>query len=153
MKYKNNSSHQSVRTAVLVAGISAMLSACSPSSFFSSSAALTTIGLGSLGVAGGAILAEEDPSVDGTKASAALGAGAAALGLLAGAYMEEQHVAAQKEEFIRREPKPLDPIQAEIDHTNNLIHESTTWGKGEIRPWNERYLGESESRPYQGPSY
>lgn len=41
--------------------------------------------------------------------------------------------------------------QKEIDDTHRAINESTKNGRGEVKNWNERYLGENPALPYQGP--
>ena len=50
-----------------------------------------------------------------------------------------------------REPEAIPGEIKELDALRQEVEERTTWGRGETKPWNERYEGENSGQPFQGP--
>lgn len=53
---------------------------------------------------------------------------------------------------VERIPRPVDATQKEIDELREEINESTKYGRGEKKDWEDRYLDHNPSTPYQGPT-
>lgn len=82
---------------------------------------------------------------------ALVGAAGAGLGMLAGGLLHERNERdAEERSVLIREVRMIGENQREIDTLRENLTESTTWGKGEVKPWNERYWGENYSSPYEG---
>lgn len=119
------------------------------SGFSSMEAIAGTILGGGLG-AGGSYLLDKDDS----EKMALAGVAGMGIGAVAGAIMYENKVdAEQKAEvrIIRKESATAGYAQQkEIDALHKNIHDSTKWGQGETKHWDERYLGKESNVPYQG---
>ncbi|MCB0344569.1 MAG: hypothetical protein KDD66_05615 [Bdellovibrionales bacterium] len=53
---------------------------------------------------------------------------------------------------VNRIPRPADSTQKEIDQLRKEIEESTKYGRGETKDWEDRYLDHNPNTPYQGPT-
>ena len=42
--------------------------------------------------------------------------------------------------------------QKKIDGFREKIYDSEMYGRGEIKPWDKRYIGHAPNTPYQGPT-
>ena len=42
------------------------------------------------------------------------------------------------------------PDRMELDAQHRAVHDSTKWGEGETKPWEERYKTDESKTPYQG---
>ncbi|MBL7662007.1 hypothetical protein JNK13_04555 [bacterium] len=54
--------------------------------------------------------------------------------------------------IVVRSPQGPTAEQIEIDELRRKQTEESILGQQETKPWNERYLGEEPSEPYQGPT-
>jgi hypothetical protein len=73
------------------------------------------------------------------------------LGLLGGAMLHERNMKeAQRRDVLIREIRMVGENQKEIDSLRERMHDESSWGGMEVKPWNERYLGESYNTPYEG---
>lgn len=125
------------------------LSGCSPSSALSPEALFggTALGVGG-GIAGHYIGEELGYTKDGEIAGAAIGG---ALGLLAGGRIYEGRREAARDTLpVERVPTYRDDGQVDIDAHAREVHDATKWGKGESKPWRERYMDYEDNLPYQG---
>lgn len=43
------------------------------------------------------------------------------------------------------------PVQEDIDMLRKDMADNSKWGRGEVKPWNERYKTEPSELPYLGP--
>lgn len=83
--------------------------------------------------------------------NAAIGAG---LGLLAGAVLNERNLQlAREREVVVREAKLISKTQRELDELRENLNDSSSWGRNEVTPWDQRYWGEDPHIPYQGPTH
>ena len=83
--------------------------------------------------------------------AALAGAIGGGLGMLAGGMLHERNVSeVKKRQLLVREARVVSENQREIDAMRENLAESTRWGGGEVKPWNERYWGESYDTPYEG---
>jgi len=57
-----------------------------------------------------------------------------------------------RREIVERVPVYASDEERQLEESREKITDSTKWGKGEVRPWEERYDGNNPSRPYQGPA-
>ena len=133
--------------------LSALLlsSGCSPSSL------ITTEGLAGslLGAAGGSGVGYAiGQQIGKTKENMLLAGGiGAGLGIMGGALLHEHNISAvQKRQIVIRQAQVINRQQQEIDSLRDTMHDNSAWGRGEVRPWNERYLGENSDSPYEGYS-
>ena len=126
------------------------LSACSASSIMTPFAAVGTLAGAGLGAVTGAVVAATDDSFD-KNATIALGTGAgAATGVIVGAMMHERQQEIEKIRPIVREPMYTDnEVQREIDGLRQEMRDDSSYGRSEVKPWDDRYL-ENDSLPYQG---
>ncbi|MCB0323863.1 MAG: hypothetical protein KDD69_09830 [Bdellovibrionales bacterium] len=76
-----------------------------------------------------------------------------ALGLIAGAIINERNVQiARQREVVMREARLMSRNQRELDALRESLYDSTSWGRAEVKPWDERYQINDSHRPYQGPT-
>ena len=74
-------------------------------------------------------------------------------GMAIGALVHDNRMELAKEDAqVIREAKQLDARQKEIDDTRRAVDSDSSWGKLEVKPWQERYNIENSEMPYQGPS-
>ena len=128
------------------------LDSCSFQSLFTPVAATTSAVGAAVGAGGGYLYASKKDGYDkGKSALVGLGTGAA-LGLLAGGLMaEEDPAVAAKPKVVRVPVYSENTMQLEIDSLRYEVNESTKWGRGETKPWDER-IYENSNFPYQGPA-
>lgn len=129
------------------------LNSCSLQSLFTPVAATTSAVGAAIGAGGGYLYASNNDDYDkGESALAGLGAGAA-LGLLAGGLLAEEEPLVETKPKIVRVPVYSDnaSMQLEIDSLRYDVNESTKWGRGETKPWDER-IYDNSNFPYQGPA-
>lgn len=43
------------------------------------------------------------------------------------------------------------PVQDEIELMRKDMADNSKWGRGEVKPWNERYKTDNSELPYLGP--
>ena len=142
---------KSFRALILGSLLSMSQVACTAASYVSQEA-LSGTAMGSLAGAGvGWLIGNEvGMKTENVAVNAAIGGG---LGLLAGAIINEKNVSiARQREVVMREARLVSKNQQELDRLRENLYDSTSWGRGETKPWNERYLEEDPARPYQGPS-
>lgn len=139
------------RLPAFVVAASVFLSGCSAGSAFTKDGGLGALIGGALGAGAGAALGDQRGEAEaGAVLGGVVGAG---LGLIAGAVIHEQgEEAARKNEIIVRRAAPVSLEQREIDALREEVYDSTSWGRGEVKPWNERYRGDNPNIPYQGPA-
>ena len=78
----------------------------------------------------------------------AIGAG---LGLLAGAAINERNIQlAKQREIVVREARLIGKTQMELDKLREELNESTSWGRNEVKPWDQRYTADDYPAPFQG---
>jgi hypothetical protein len=53
---------------------------------------------------------------------------------------------------VVRKAQETNEQQKEIDDLRKEIYDSTKYGGGEVKSWNERYKGQNTNSPYQGPT-
>ena len=128
-----------------------ILCSCSAQSAASSTALLAGLIGGGAGVAGGAIIGQNDRSIGAKRGAVALGTVGALLGATAGSVARQNEIDAQRETYFKREPYETDQRQLEIDKFREQVYESSSWGRNEVRPYEERYVILDENPPYQGP--
>lgn len=76
----------------------------------------------------------------------------AATGIALGALVHDNRMELAKEDAqVIREARQIDARQKEIDETRRAVESDSSWGKLEIKPWQERYNIENSEMPYQGP--
>ena len=82
-----------------------------------------------------------------------LGAGVGALsGMGIGSIIHGNRMELAKEDAqVIREAKQLDARQKEIDDIRRAVDSDSSWGRSEVKPWQERYNTEASDIPYQGP--
>lgn len=53
---------------------------------------------------------------------------------------------------VIREPAYHEEVveNLQLDSRHRQIQDSSKWGQGEIKPWDERYIGKESNLPYQG---
>ena len=127
------------------------LSACSPGSYASNEGMMGAFTGTLLGSGVGWYLGDElGKKKENILLNAAIGGG---LGLVGGALLNEQKVRLAKErEVVIREALLIDENQKELDNLREDLDESTNWGRGEVKPWNERYPDEAYDLPFSGQS-
>lgn len=142
-----------MKNLVLSCLLVSVTSACAPGSFTSGSALGGTVLGAGLGAGAGAIANELDDKFISSKVIG-LGAGiGAGLGLLGGAAYYSDSLEEEESEPTVRKVVYWDTTTArQIDATYQQIREGTMEGRGETKPWTERYLEENPEEPYQGPS-
>jgi len=134
---------------ILLAILLLASSACSVSSAFTQEALVGTT-LGTVAGTGVGYLIG-DKIGKKTENMAVAGGVGAGLGLLAGSLLHERSVReAEERSVIIREVRMIGENQREIDELREKLVDSTTWGRGEVKPWKERYWGENYSSPYEG---
>lgn len=75
----------------------------------------------------------------------------AGLGMLVGGMLHERNVSeVRARQVLVREAQVVNENQREIDSLREKLTDSSTWGRGEVKSWNERYMGESYDIPYEG---
>ncbi|MFN8388973.1 MAG: hypothetical protein U0136_01635 [Bdellovibrionota bacterium] len=127
-----------------------VLGGCSPSSLVSQEGALGT-GFGFLGGTGAGYLIGQQIGKK-TENMALVGALGGGLGALAGGMLHERNVAqSNAKRAVVREARAIDENQRRIDEMRERMSDASTWGRSEVKPWNERYLGDSYDSPYEGP--
>ena len=135
---------------IALISLTVSFSACSMGSVATPVAAVGTVLGAGLGAVTGGLIASTDKDYDKGKTIAVGAASGAAMGLIAGAMINDHNEEVEKARPIVREPKYTDnPVQREIDAIRSDMRDSTSYGRGEVRPWNERYQ-EAHSLPYQG---
>ncbi len=138
-----------MKRLLFAAGIFYGFSACSLGSAFSTEGIVGTA-IGTLGgtAAGYAIGDQIGKKTENMALAGAIGGG---MGMLAGGNMHDRAQAHQEvKQAIVREAQIVDSNQLEIDSLRERMHENSSWGQSERRPWNERYWGESYDLPYEG---
>ncbi len=126
-----------------------LLGGCSYASVFSTEALVGS----TLGAVGGTAAGYGIGESIGKKTeNMALGAGiGTGLGMLAGGLLHERNVReAQTREVLIRDARMVGENQREIDALRERMTESSSWGRGEVKSWNERYWGDSDGVPYEG---
>ena len=124
-------------------------SACSMSSALTQEAIMGTAFGTAAGVGTGYLIGDEIGKQ--TENMALAGGVGAGLGLLAGGLLHEHNVKeAEQRSVLIREVKMIGENQREIDALRERLTESSTWGKGEVKPWKERYWGDNYNIPYEG---
>ena len=138
---------------IIVLSTSALLTACSPRSLFSSTAAIGgAIGAGA-GAIGGAILAKEEDSISEKEAIVGLAAVAAAIGSTTGALVHENEQQKERQKYVVRQGVQASQLEKKLDKTRDEVYDSTSWGKAEIKPWEDRFETEPSRGIYQGPNF
>lgn len=136
-------------TFTLLASVFIFVSACSPSGY-SSREGMTGAMLGTaLGSGVGWLLGNEvGDKTENVALNAAIGGG---IGLLAGALMHERNISlARKRAVVIREAALASENQKEIDALRQRVDDASSWGRNEVKPWDERYIGNEPDRPFQG---
>lgn len=126
-------------------------SACSLSSFPSLEGLAGATAGAAVGAGIGSIIGDHA----GKKTENTLMAGGigALSGMAIGALVHDNRMELAKEDAqVIREAKQLDARQKEIDDTRRAVDSDSSWGKLEVKPWQERYNIENSEMPYQGPS-
>ena len=127
------------------------LGACSPGSYATGEALAGTLVGSSAGAGVGWLLGERvGNKTKNVLVNSAIGAG---VGVAAGALVHEQTAPLRRrEDAVRREARLIGETQKEIDDLRQSIYDQSSWGNNELKPWDERYLGEDAITPYQGYS-
>ena len=134
---------------LILAACLIFMSGCSLGSAFTSEGALG----GAIGAAGGTgvgyLIGEQiGKSTENMLLGGAVGGG---LGMLAGGMLHERNVKeVRTRQVLVREMRLVDQNQRQIDALREKLRDADTWGRSEVRPWNERYWGESYDTPYEG---
>ncbi len=149
---KSNSLFKQTLNVILSVGLLSV-SACSASSAATGPGIIAGLVGAGAGVAAGSII---DETYELSASSmAVLGGAGAALGLIAGALIYENQQASLEEEkpTIRKASFDIqnDPQQREIDALRRQMEDDSVWGRSETKSWNDRYLGDNPSIPYQTP--
>lgn len=126
-----------------------LVSGCSPASV------LTTEGAagGLLGAAGGtgigyAIGTQIGKTTENMLLAGTIGTG---LGLMAGGLLYEQNMfSAERREVVIRRAQQISTQQKRIDSLREEMFERSSWGRQEVKSWNDRYWGDSYDSPYEG---
>lgn len=128
---------------------SLLTASCSPSSMFTSEGAYSSAAGGILGTGiGYAIGQQVGKTTENMLLAGTIGSG---IGLMAGGLLHEHNIAvSQKQEVLIRQVRMVDDNQREIDSLREKLHDSTSWGGNEVKPWNERYWGDNYQHPYEG---
>ena len=132
--------------------IAGFLGGCSASRLASDNGLLGGLIGASAGVAGGALAAEADSSIDADKAMQAFALYGSVAGASSGAYVDELQGRAQRKVFYRRVPIGPPREQQRIDEIRSIIDADTDFGANEIRPYHERYQTSPSNTPYLGPN-
>ncbi len=136
-----------LRVALATAALAAL--GCSPTSVLSTEGAVG----GALGAAGGtgigyAIGQSIGKTTENMLLAGTIGSG---LGLMAGGLLYEHNVfSSQEREVIIRRAQRINSQQREIDALREDMFERSSWGRSEVKGWNDRYWGESPNTPYEG---
>ncbi len=86
-----------------------------------------------------------------TENTALAGGIGSAIGLATGALIHENRAKyAQQGALVVRQAKHISARQKEIDNLREDVYSESSWGKLDIKPWNERYEVETSEIPYQG---
>lgn len=142
--------NKTMLTAVFY-GAFVCLSGCSAAeTALSAPAALGSMIGGGLGVAGGMVWAEKDESVDKQKAAAQLGLLGAGFGMLAGSAERREQIRQERETYIERVPAMRTPGDSEIETLKEDIYSNSKNGQNESRSYEDRYVVDDESIPYEG---
>lgn len=125
--------------------------ACSPASVLSSEGAIGGLVGGAAGTGVGYLIGEQiGKKPENMLLAGSIGSG---LGLMAGGMLYERNLVAVKEkQIILRQARRVSEQQREIDRIRQQMHDSSSWGQMERKPWNERYWGDSYNSPYEGSS-
>ena len=127
----------------------ASTSACSASSFptWEGLAGLTAGAAAGAGI--GSIIGDEyGKKTENTLLAGGIGA---ATGLAIGALIHDNRMELAKEDAqVIREAQQLDSRQKEIDDIRRAVDSDSSWGRNEVKPWQERYNVETSDIPYQG---
>lgn len=126
------------------------MNACSPASAVSSTAAMAGLFGAGAGAAGGVYLGQQDIGVTANEGAAALGAAGALVGLTAGAIAHQNEIDKQKQTYYDRVPYETDLRAGEIERVHTYVDESSSWGRNEVKSYEDRYPLEDENRPFQG---
>jgi hypothetical protein len=87
-----------------------------------------------------------------TENMALAGAIGGGMGLMAGGLLHEHNMKVVEARRARvREARALDRNQSEIDELRERMYDDSSWGRSEVKPWNQRYWDESYDEPYEGP--
>ncbi len=112
---------------------------------------------GLAGAAAGAVVGGGIGSIIGdhtgkkTENTLMVGAIGAATGLGIGALINDNRMElAQEDAQVIREAQQLDSRQKEIDGIRAAVNSDSSWGRAEVKPWQERYLTETSDLPYEG---
>lgn len=138
---------------LLNAGISIALissSACSLSGLSSWDGIAGATAGGAVGAGIGSIIGDHT----GKKTeNTLLGAGVGVLsGVALGALINDNRMElAQEDAQVIREARQLDARQKELDDIRRAVNSDSSWGRSEVKPWQERYNTETSEIPYQGP--
>ena len=124
---------------------------CSPAGLASTEGMFGGLAGAAVGSGVGALLADQSGGSMGKNIAlnAAIGAG---VGLLGGSILGENNLKIQRQrEIVLREAELIDENQRELDLLRGQIDESSSWGRNEVKPWNERYPAEDLQLPFDGP--
>lgn len=135
----------------VVLGLCTSQVACTAASYVSQEA-LTAGTVGSLTGSGiGWLIGNEIG--DKSKNIAVNAAIGGALGLVAGALINEKNIRiAREREVVMREARLISRNQRELDTLRENLYDSTSWGRAEVKPWDQRYIIDTSESPYQGPN-
>lgn len=83
----------------------------------------------------------------------AIAAGVGALsGLAIGGLIHDNRMEIAKEDAqVIREAELISSRQKEIDEVRKSTEAKSSWGRSEVKPWQDRYQIETSEYPYQGP--
>ena len=139
-----------VRSSITILISSALIGCSSGSSMFTQEGMMgSSFGL-LAGTGAGYLIGQQiGKPTENMALAGGIGAG---LGLLAGGLMHDRNL---KKEYAKqavvREAQLVSDNQKDIDDMRQRMQDSSTWGQGEVKSWNDRYWGESYDVPYEGP--
>ena len=128
-----------------------LANSCAPSSVISPEGAVGGLLGSAVGGGVGAFFAQDyGHQTENILINGAIGAGA---GLAAGALVHEIRMESANEKArIVRQAEMIGEAQREIDLLRQEMADASTWGRGEVKPWEDRYMGDNPDLPYQGIS-
>jgi len=147
MRAKTKSVVRTLSLLIIVLGLSC---GCSPASYSSTEGIVGGLAGSAVGSGVGALIGSQAGNMGTNIAlNAAIGGG---MGLLSGAILHEHNLqVARDREIVLREAELIDENQRSIDLLRDQVNETSSWGKNEVKSWDERYPAENLELPYQGP--
>ena len=124
-------------------------SGCSASAYGSQEAFTSGLAGGAVGSAVGWLIGDKiGNKSENIAVNGAIGAG---LGLLAGAAINERNIQlAKQREIVVREARLISKTQMELDRLRENLNDSSSWGRNETKPWDQRYTADDYAPPFQG---